>query len=115
MKSLRRRDDIVIKPADKGGAAVVRTADLYGQVGLRQLNETTFHSKLDFHPTFSKQKIVKTTIKHFIQGGDLLASAKSLLLTTPRSSSMFPTQNSVILIGQLFPPAVTLLSSFSAI
>ena len=29
LKSLRARNDIVIKPADKGGALVVWTADLY--------------------------------------------------------------------------------------
>ena len=36
-KSLRSRNDVVIKPADKGGAVVVWRADLCRQEALRQL------------------------------------------------------------------------------
>ena len=47
LKSLCGREDIVIKPADKGGAAVVWRADLYRQEALCQLNDTTLYSRLD--------------------------------------------------------------------
>ena len=47
-KSLRSRNDVVIKPADKGGAVVVWRADLYRQEALRQLNDASFYTKLKF-------------------------------------------------------------------
>ena len=40
-KSLRSRNDIVIKPADKGGAVVVWRADLYRESFLRNLSVYT--------------------------------------------------------------------------
>ena len=36
-------DDIVIKPADKGGALVVRRADLYRNKAQRQLTDSAFY------------------------------------------------------------------------
>ena len=42
LNSLRARNDIVIKPADKGGALVVWKADLYREEANRQLSDTTF-------------------------------------------------------------------------
>ena len=39
-QNLKTRDDIVIKPADKGGAVVVWRTDLYKQEAFRQLADT---------------------------------------------------------------------------
>ena len=39
-QNLKTRDDIVIKPADKGGAVVVWRTDLYKQKAFRQLADT---------------------------------------------------------------------------
>ena len=44
LKSLKKRKDIVIKAADKGGAAVVWRADLYQKEALQQLSETSFYA-----------------------------------------------------------------------
>lgn len=38
--------NIVIKPADKGGAIVVQDIDLYKKEVLRQLNDTAFYRKM---------------------------------------------------------------------
>ena len=81
-KSLRSRNDVFIKPADKGGTVVVWRADLYRQEALRQLNDASFYTKLNSDPTLSHQKTVKTTINHFIHAGDLPASASNLFTTT---------------------------------
>ena len=45
--SLRQRKDVVVKPADKGGAAVVRACDLYIQEAERQLSDSAYYQKLD--------------------------------------------------------------------
>ena len=87
--NVRTRNDVVIKPADKGGAVVVWRADLYRQEALRQLNDASFYTKLNSDPTLSHQKTVKTTINHFIQAGDLPASASNLFTTTPRTPVIY--------------------------
>ena len=43
---LRKRKDIVVKAADKGGALVVWWADLYQKEALRQLSDTSFDKDL---------------------------------------------------------------------
>jgi hypothetical protein len=47
LQSLRARDGIVIKPADKGGTLVVWRADLYRNEAHRQLGDATFYSWVD--------------------------------------------------------------------
>jgi hypothetical protein len=43
LRSLRSRDDVVIKPADKGGAVVVWRKDLYLAEANRQLADASFY------------------------------------------------------------------------
>ena len=45
-QNLKTRDDIVIKPADKGGAVVIWHTDLYKQEAFRQLADTKFYAKV---------------------------------------------------------------------
>ena len=49
--SLKERDDIVIKPADKGSAVVVMDKSDYIQEAERQLSDNRFYKKLDSDPT----------------------------------------------------------------
>ena len=52
LRELRRRSDIVVKPADKGGAVVVWSRDLYNQEANRQLSDNRFYDqRLDRDPT----------------------------------------------------------------
>ena len=46
LKNLCKRNDIVVKSADKGGAVVVWRSDLYLKEALRQLSDTSFHAKI---------------------------------------------------------------------
>ena len=46
IKRLTRRDDIIIKPADKGLGKVVMDMDRYENECLRQLNNTQFYEKI---------------------------------------------------------------------
>ena len=47
LKRLIRREDIIIKPADKGSGTTVMDMDCYENECLRQLNDTEFYEKID--------------------------------------------------------------------
>ena len=47
LEALAHRNDIVIKPADKGSAVVIMDRARYVQEGLRQLTDRSFYSKLE--------------------------------------------------------------------
>ena len=47
IKDLANNHNIVIKPADKGGAVVIQDKDSYIQEGIRQLSDQTFYKEVD--------------------------------------------------------------------
>ena len=51
LHSLQKREDIIIKPADKGSAVVVMDREHYFSEAKRQLNDYTFYKALDHDPT----------------------------------------------------------------
>ena len=51
IQELKERDDIVIKPADKGSAVVVMDKVSYLEEANRQLTDERFYKKLDSDPT----------------------------------------------------------------
>ena len=51
LQSLKNRDDIIIKPADKGSAVVVMDKSDYLEEAERQLSDTRFYKKLTSDPT----------------------------------------------------------------
>ena len=71
IRQLRNRSDIVVKPADKGGAVVVWRTDLYKQEALRQLSDTNFYCEVEKDLTPHNQKSVKDTVNSFISDGSL--------------------------------------------
>jgi len=50
LQDLKRHNDVIIKPADKGGAVVVWKSDLYIQEANRQLSDNRFYQRLDADP-----------------------------------------------------------------
>ena len=66
IKSLLGRNDIVIKPADKGGAIVVWRLDLYFQEALRQISNTDFYYPIENYPTPYQQDIITATATELI-------------------------------------------------
>ena len=66
LQNRNKRKDIVIKPADKGGAVVVWRSDLYQQEAFRQLSDKSFYAKVDKDLTLTNQKLVKKTIQDLI-------------------------------------------------
>lgn len=60
LNELTSDHDLVIKPADKGGAVVVQQASKYRLEIVRQLGNINFYRKLHSDPTESFQKEIKT-------------------------------------------------------
>ena len=87
--SLRQRPDIVIKPADKGGAVVVWDRNLYKQEAERQLSDSTFYERLDRDFTVDYNKTVCEVVKEAITKGELPASAVNLVVENPRTSRFY--------------------------
>ena len=79
LQCLRKRDDIVIKPADKGGAIVVWRKDLYIEEANRHLSDETFYRKETRDMTRENFKIVEEAIKQEIEEEHLPGSATALL------------------------------------
>ena len=79
---LTTRDDIIIKPADKGGAVVVWSRPLYDVEAQRQLSDGRFYERLDHDPVKEYQQVLKTAVKQMIQANELPASAENLILQT---------------------------------
>jgi len=59
LQSLRKRKDIVVKAADKGGALVVWGTALYQKEALRQLSDTSSYQKVEKDLTSIDQNTVK--------------------------------------------------------
>ena len=53
-----KKDDIIIKPADKGSAVVVMDREHYISEAERQLNDSNFYTPLDHDPTLEYAKQV---------------------------------------------------------
>ena len=90
LRDLRRRSDIVVKPADKGVAVFVWSRDLYVQEANRQLSDNRFYDqRLDRDPTQDYQKIVKDTVNDMIATCALPPTAQLLVVTAPRTSQFY--------------------------
>ena len=88
---LNKRNDLVIKAADKGGATVVWCTDLYQKEAIRQLSDPTFYNKVNKDVTSANQKIVKDTIQELITKQERPVTAENLIIaiTTPRISYIY--------------------------
>ena len=86
---LTKRDDVIIKPADKGGAVVVWSRPFYDAQAHRQLSDGRFYERLNHDPVKEYQQVLKTAVKQMIQTNALPASAKNLILQTPRTSRFY--------------------------
>ena len=87
--TLRQCTDVVVKPADKGGAVVVWSRPLYLQEAHRQLSDLKFYERISADSLQEYQKQVKTTINDMISTCALPPSAKRLIVDTPRSLRLY--------------------------
>ena len=87
IKRLQERKDIVIKPADKGGAIVVWRRDLYFQEALRQISNTVFYYPIENDSTPHQQDIITATAAELISQKSLPNSATNLIQDNPKCST----------------------------
>ena len=86
---LSRRNDIIIKPADKGGAVVVWSRPLYITEANRQLGDGRFYEHIDQDPIKENQRTVKSTINAMINANELPPTTKNLIVPTPKTSRFY--------------------------
>ena len=82
------RQDIVIKPADKGGRIVVWRKDLYMQEGYSQLNSPSY-KKLKKDPTRNLNNQIIKAINEEISSNNLPPNARKLYSQHPRTSLFY--------------------------
>lgn len=71
LKDLGNRKDIIIKPADKGGAIVVLNSSDYIQEGYRQLNDTKFYRHLNSDPISQHAAFIHERLSQLEQKGEI--------------------------------------------
>ena len=87
--SLKKNKNLIIKPADKGGATVVWRRDLYIAEAEKQLSDQTAYTELPIDPTSEIQTLVKKTLTTLISEKNLPESAKALLHPCPQTSNFY--------------------------
>ena len=86
---LKSRQDIVIKPADKGGAVVVWDKNLYMQEAARQLSNTTFYEKVSDDLTPTHSALVRDTVQSCISNDELPEEAAVLAIPEAKTSNFY--------------------------
>ena len=90
LRELESNKDIIIKPADKGGAVVVMNTTDYISECTRQLSNTSFYKKLDSDPINSHNKILKETISDGVQEEEIDPELlKTLPVTHPKPGRFY--------------------------
>ena len=102
--SLRQRTDIVIMPADKGGAVVVWDRKVYKQEAERQLSVSTFYERLDRDFTVDYNKRVCEVDKEAITVNLVVSILSWKILVRLDFISYRKSTSSETLEDLLFPP-----------
>ena len=89
ISSFRKREDIIIKPADKGGADVVWRNDLCISEAERQLFYATSYTEVHHDPTEENQIEVFHTAKTLIKCFFLPSTACKLIHPCPKTSNFY--------------------------
>ena len=89
ISSLRKRQDIIIKPADKGGAVVVWRKDQYIFEAERQLSDTTAYTEVYQDPIEENQIEISHTVKTLIKNFLLPSTACKLIHPCPKTSNFY--------------------------
>ncbi|GFO26033.1 hypothetical protein PoB_005253800 [Plakobranchus ocellatus] len=84
LKELKNNADIIIKPADKGGAVVVLNTTDYIAECTRQLSNATYYRKLNSDPTKKYNKRISDRLEIGVRSGEIDSdSAKRLIVPHP--------------------------------
>ena len=77
LRTLRRRQDIVIKPADKGSAVVVWSKKDYIKEAERQLGNENHYRKLEKDPTSTYTAEIKNVVQKMYSNGAIEKNVKN--------------------------------------
>ena len=91
LKQLMSRRDVILKPANKGGATVVLDVEKYHDEAMRQLNDPNYYQKLNENPTkrYVIEKIVTETVLDLIDQGEIDDDMAPLLIPANSRTSKF--------------------------
>ena len=90
LKRLRRREDIIIKPAEKGAGVVVMKKQDYLFEAYRQLNNSEYYEKLTENPTDCFANEVKSTVTKMFQKGSIDQKVLNFLVpSNPRTALLY--------------------------
>ncbi|CAJ0931797.1 unnamed protein product [Ranitomeya imitator] len=78
LQSLRNDKNIIIKPADKGGAIVVMNRLDYTKEIYRQLHDDTVYRLLPADPTTMVRDLIRDTLCPYVEKGDFLCQLRNL-------------------------------------
>ena len=88
--NLRRRRDIVIKPADKGSTVVVISKEDYINKVQQQLNDTNYYQKLNKDPTSSYITEIRRVVTMMFDKGLINKNTKNFLIPdSPRIARLY--------------------------
>ena len=89
-KHIRQRNDIVIKPADKGSTVVMLSKEDYIKEADWQLNESVFYRKLSADPTSQHSMEVKQFVDSVLQRRVIDKKARNFLVPHhPRAARFY--------------------------
>ena len=79
LKRLSNNKDIIIKPADKGGATVILNTGDYITKAMRQLDNEEYYKRVEEDLTSEHEQLINQCISHLINNGDLDMDTGQLL------------------------------------
>ena len=85
IKSLQNNVNIIIKPADKGGAVVIQDKEDYITEATRQLSDEDYYTRLDSDPTTDYVKQALDCVDNLSS----VSESQSLVPTVPRVSEFY--------------------------
>ncbi|CAJ0947650.1 unnamed protein product [Ranitomeya imitator] len=79
LQTLRNDKEIIIKPADKGGAIVIMNKSEYTKEIYRQLRDDTIYRPLPGDPTIMTRNLIKDTLDPYVEKGVIDGKTKEYL------------------------------------
>ena len=90
LKELSANKNIVIKPADKGGATVIQNRADYVAEGLRQLGDQVFYKPLDSDLTTEHNTKIIAHLDNMLKRGEITERVARFLVTEePRTAQLY--------------------------
>ena len=90
LRELSANNNIVIKPADKGGATVILNRADYVAEGLRQLSDQNFYLPIDDDLTTTHNEKIATHLDNMIKRGEITERVARFLVTKePRTAQLY--------------------------